>query len=323
MKFLLFLLLPTAVLAQLKWKNVDSLFQPLPASVHVYYTNDSLDGKPNISYYATASLKDQKLDFMADTTLARRITPNQFFKKNNSPIITVNSTFFEFKHNKNVNTVIKNKKIVGYNIHSFSGKGKDSLTYMHPFTSAIGINKKRQADVAWIYTDSSLGYAYAMQQPVTKLLKDSLNYLSFKTAKQEARANGDKIGSKNRFKKWKMTTAVGGGPVMIQNGQIQITNNQEMRFSGNTGLTDKHPRTCMGYTQNGQLIILVVQGRFKGIAEGASLQQAAKILQNLGCVEALNLDGGGSSCMLINGKETIKPSDKEGQRPVPCVFIIK
>jgi exopolysaccharide biosynthesis protein len=43
----------------------------------------------------------------------------------------------------------------------------------------------------------------------------------------------------------------------------------------------------------------------------------------LGCVEALNLDGGGSSCMLINGKETIWPSDKGQQRAVPAVFIIK
>jgi len=40
-------------------------------------------------------------------------------------------------------------------------------------------------------------------------------------------------------------------------------------------------------------------------------------------LEALNLDGGGSSCLLINGKETIKPSDKEGQRPVPAVFMIR
>jgi exopolysaccharide biosynthesis protein len=37
----------------------------------------------------------------------------------------------------------------------------------------------------------------------------------------------------------------------------------------------------------------------------------------------LNLDGGGSSCMLINGKETIKPSDPTGQRAVPAVFLIK
>ncbi|HQV87048.1 MAG TPA: hypothetical protein PKZ90_14020, partial [Chitinophagaceae bacterium] len=39
---------------QLKWQNVDSLFQPLPPSVHVYKTTDLLDGKPNIAYYVEA-----------------------------------------------------------------------------------------------------------------------------------------------------------------------------------------------------------------------------------------------------------------------------
>jgi exopolysaccharide biosynthesis protein len=56
---------------------------------------------------------------------------------------------------------------------------------------------------------------------------------------------------------------------------------------------------------------------------GASLEEEAAILQQLGCIEALNLDGGGSSCLLVNGKETIKPSDKEGQRAVPAVFMIR
>ena len=79
----------------------------------------------------------------------------------------------------------------------------------------------------------------------------------------------------------------------------------------------------MGYTANHRLIILVIQGRFPGVAEGASLEQEAKILKDLGCYEALNLDGGGSTCMLINGKETVKPSDKQGQRPIPAVFLIK
>ena len=49
----------------------------------------------------------------------------------------------------------------------------------------------------------------------------------------------------------------------------------------------------------------------------------SKIFIDLGAVEAINLDGGGSSCLLINGKETIKPSDPTGQRPVPAVFFVK
>jgi exopolysaccharide biosynthesis protein len=105
-------------------------------------------------------------------------------------------------------------------------------------------------------------------------------------------------------------------------GQIKITNNEELKFAGKA-IDDKHPRTAMGYTNDNKLILLVVQGRFPGIAEGADLKQEAKILQDLGCWEALNLDGGGSSCMLVNGKETIKPSDATGQRGVPAVFLIR
>ncbi len=88
------------------------------------------------------------------------------------------------------------------------------------------------------------------------------------------------------------------------------------------GEQDRHPRTAMGYTKNGRLIILAIEGRRPGIAEGATLLHEATMLKDIGCWEALNLDGGGSSCLLVNGKETIKPSDKEGQRPVPAVFQV-
>jgi len=118
-----------------------------------------------------------------------------------------------------------------------------------------------------------------------------------------------------------MQTTVGGGPVLVQTGQIKITNNEELRFAGKA-INDKHPRTAMGYTKDNRLIILVVEGR-NPKAAGATLPQLAEIFVHLGCWEALNLDGGGSSCLLVNGKETIKPSDTGGQRPVPAVFIIK
>jgi exopolysaccharide biosynthesis protein len=123
-----------------------------------------------------------------------------------------------------------------------------------------------------------------------------------------------------RFKKWKMNTAIGGGPVLVQKGEVCITNKEERMFLN--GEADLHPRTSMGYTRDGRLLLLVVEGRNPGIAMGASLIEMATLLQSLGCIEALNLDGGGSSCLLINGKETIKPSDKEGQRPVPAVFMV-
>ena len=119
-----------------------------------------------------------------------------------------------------------------------------------------------------------------------------------------------------------MQTAVGGGPVLLQNGSIKITSEAELKFTGKA-INDKHPRTCMSYTNDGRLIVMAIQGRFPGVAEGATLTQEAELLKGIGCVEALNLDGGGSSCLLINGKETIKPSEKGVERPVPAVFLIK
>jgi hypothetical protein len=301
--------------AQLKWINVDSLYQPLPASVHVFKTTDSLDGKPNIAYYVIADLKDKRILFEADTTLNRGLTPAQFYQKNNQPLVVVNCTFFSFQTNQNLSVVIKDGKLVGYNIHSIPGRGYDTLTFRHPFGSAIGISENRQPDVAWVYSDSIRKKTYGVQFPIAPV-KDSIR--SFNLGK----AIHSVSGGSSRLTGWKMQTAIGGGPVLLQAGIISITNNEELKFAGKA-IEDKHPRTAIGYTKNNKLIILVVQGRFPTIAEGATLGQEAQILKDLGCWEALNLDGGGSSCMLVNGKETIKPSDKEGQRAVPAVFIIK
>ncbi len=310
--------IPITSFAQVTWVNVDADYAPLPASVQVFKTTDSVDGKPFIAYYVKAKLKDKKLDFTTDTTLGRRLTPLQFYEKNEQPLVVVNTTFFSFATNQNLNAVIKNGKMIGYNIHTIPMKGKDTFQYRHPLGSALGIDKKRNTDVAWLFTDSTKSFPYAIQFPV-EAYKDSV------TTVPVINVSGNMILNTKtvlKLKQWKMETAIGGGPVLVQNGKIKITNNEELKFAGKA-INDKHPRTCMGYTNDGYLIIMAIQGRFPGIAEGATLEQEAKLLIDIGCVEALNLDGGGSSCMLVNGKETIKPSDKGKERPVPAVFIVR
>lgn len=320
--FILMFVQSTHTAAQMKWQQVDDLFQPLPASVHVYRSVDSLDGKPCIAYYVEADLRDRKLEFTVDTSLRRRLKPSEYFEKNNRALLVVNTTFFSFATHQNLNVVIRDKKLLGFNIHTINGRGKDTFTYRHPLGSAIGISKNRKADIAWLYTDSSLRYAYAYQAPVPAV-RDSSIHFSKEAALWAIRESWPpKVRVRLNFGPWKMKTAVGGGPVLIQNGEIRITNNEEIKFAGKA-IDDKHPRTAMGYTKDNKLIILVIEGRHPGKAEGASLTQEAQILKDLGCWEALNLDGGGSSCMLVNGKETIRVSDAGGQRPVPAVFMIR
>ena len=324
MKFCLIVFLLTvsfSSIAQTHWKNLDSIYQPLPASVHVYKSTDSIDGKPDVVYYVIADLKDKRLNFTTDTTYKRRLTPSQFFKKDNHPLLVVNSCFFSFATNQNLNIVEKNGKLVGYNVHSIAGKKKDTLTYYHSFDGAIGITKNRTADIAWIYTDSSKKYPYVSEFAIPSMhdstAEHSFDYIELHTSL----VAGEGGGSIPSLKKWKMETAIGGGPVLVQNNKVQISNNEERKFAGNA-INDRHPRTAIGYTNDNKLIIIVAEGRSE-TASGLTLTQEAKILVDLGCEEALNLDGGGSTCMLVNGKQTNKPSDKEGERPVPSVFLIE
>lgn len=86
---------------------------------------------------------------------------------------------------------------------------------------------------------------------------------------------------------------------------------------------DFHPRSGIGYTAGGKLILLAIEGRNKGVAEGATFPQMAKIFTDLHCEEALNLDGGGSSALYVQQQNTIKPSDAGGQRAVPAVLVIR
>ena len=306
--------------SQVKWTNVDSLYQPLPSSLHIYFSDSAIDTAVFRAYYLIADLKDKKLDFTVDTTLNRRLTPSQFYEGGGRPVVVVNCTFFAFETNRNLNVVIKEGKMLAYNVHTVAGRGKDTLTYRHPFGSAIGISKKRKADIAWLFTDSSTHYAYATQVAKTAT-KDSTIVMPLLTVKSMRNGWLHERPGKKSFHKWAMQTAIGGGPVALQHGEIVIANEEELKFTGKA-INDKHPRTAMGYTRDDKLIILVIEGR-NSIAHGATLQQEAQILKDLACIEALNLDGGGSSCMLVNGKETIKPSDKEGQRAVPTVFMIR
>jgi hypothetical protein len=311
-KLILAALLPVpsviSCFAQLNWKKMDTAFGPLPSSMHIYSTTDSLDGKPFVSYYVSVKLRDKNLSFTAQTGKDKRYTPSEYYLQEDRPLLVVNCAFFSYETNQNLSLIMKDGKLIAYNIVSLKGIGKDSADYYYPTRSAIGINKSRKASVAWIFTDSVHGRPYAFEKsPVI--------------AKGRARVPSIITLGQVDWKWWKMQTAVGGGPGLIHDGRIWISSREEQMFVGQE--KERHPRTAMGITHKGRLIILVIQGRFPGVAEGATLEQEAVILKKIGCYRALNLDGGGSSCMLVNGKETIKPSDKEGQRPLAAVFMVR
>jgi exopolysaccharide biosynthesis protein len=122
---------------------------------------------------------------------------------------------------------------------------------------------------------------------------------------------------------WKPREAIGAGPLLIKNGKYQnMWENELFDEASGVGPTYNHPRSAIAYHPNGYLIFFVCEGRNKTAnTPGLTLKEVADLLLDLGCSEAINLDGGGSSCMLLNGKETIIPSDGK-QRTIPNTVAI-
>ncbi len=88
--------------------------------------------------------------------------------------------------------------------------------------------------------------------------------------------------------------AISGETRLIINGSIV----------GDLNDTDLHPRTAVGYSKNGRyLYLVVVDGRQPLYSEGITLRELAELLLSLGAYNAMNLDGGGSSTMVIRGRD--------------------
>lgn len=292
-------LLPAIAYAQLTWRPSETHNRGLPPGVKVYETTDSLNGKPFRAFYLEADLKDPQLEFVVLSGNGKRYTPAQFDSiENHNTLAVINTTFFSFKDNSNVNIVMHNGKVLAAN-----PKFKKYTT-----RGAFGINRHRQPDIAWVYNVGKKNRAYAYDEPVTPIINGT-DTIYREPGKRFPRG----------AHKWKMKEAVGGGPVLVQNGQPFITSKQEKMLNEK----DFHPRSAVGYTADGKLILLAIEGRNKGVAEGATFPQMAKIFTDLHCVEALNLDGGGSSALYVQQQNTIKPSDAGGQRAVPTVLVIR
>jgi exopolysaccharide biosynthesis protein len=120
---------------------------------------------------------------------------------------------------------------------------------------------------------------------------------------------------------WKQAAnIVGGGPQLIRNGRVEITNAAEKILP--SFVSDFHPRTAIAKLKSGQILLVAVDGRQPGVSAGMSLTMLADLLIEFGAVEAINLDGGGSTTMVIRNKLVNKPSDATGERPVSDAILI-
>lgn len=128
-------------------------------------------------------------------------------------------------------------------------------------------------------------------------------------------ANEVKVG--NPTKTEPAIAAVSGFTPLIIDGKIVTNKNMAL-----------HPRTAVGIDRSGRkLYLVVVDGRQKNYSEGMSLNELARLMDGLGCYNALNLDGGGSSIMFLRSSEgkllVVNKPCVTPHRPIPVMLVVK
>ncbi|MFJ8085871.1 phosphodiester glycosidase family protein [Streptomyces sp. NPDC096205] len=121
------------------------------------------------------------------------------------------------------------------------------------------------------------------------------------------------------------TSVINGAPLLLRNGRTALDpvrdgwgpveiegSDREALF--NAWYLRRNPRTAAGVTKDGRIILLTADGRRPGYTVGLSTPETAAVMRSLGAVNALNLDGGGSTAMVVNNALQGTPSDRTGER---------
>jgi hypothetical protein len=109
---------------------------------------------------------------------------------------------------------------------------------------------------------------------------------------------------------------IGGNPVIVRDGRIVWED-----VNGNTSFHGLNPRTGVGVTADGRVLLIAVDGRQPGYSKGMTLRRFARLFKDYGAVNALNLDGGGSTTVVVNGRVKNRPSDG-GERSVSSALVV-
>lgn len=119
---------------------------------------------------------------------------------------------------------------------------------------------------------------------------------------------------------FKAEVIVGAGPRLLSAGQM--LGESEPGFNVQTFYRARHPRTALGWRADGRFVLVTVDGRQPRKSVGMTIPELAALLRELGCVEAINLDGGGSTTMVIQNKVINSPSDATGERAVSDALLL-
>jgi exopolysaccharide biosynthesis protein len=280
----------------MNWLPLNSANQELPAGVRAYSgVNDTL---PLRAWYVYIDESDPSITTrvaMSDDETDNRETVSSF-ARDLGACVAVNGGYFNMSATpaRHGGLLLKNGVLLEPATRTVT---RDSVQYQ-AVRAAIGFVED-DVRITWVTTLDRVVYEWPSppkHQPGQPA--DSLDY---------------RIASP-----WAVRDALSAGPALMMDGEIQITSDEEVFFG--SSIPDVHPRSAAGQTADGALIIMVVDGR-QDISRGVYLEELAALMKDVGAVQALNLDGGGSSALVINGTLLNRPAGGTTEREVMSALV--
>ncbi len=191
-----------------------------------------------------------------------------------------------------------------------------------PLDTLVRTRAMRLDPIVPVRQDSSVGrYVARATRPGDTLSVGDTLLLVVPPAMRARVVAGDTVTVQRRITPVWPRETVGGRGVLLIDSVVGADVDKE----GNAGFQGLNPRTAAGIARVGtsqRLLLAVIDGRQPGYSVGMTLRQTAELLQSLGAQRAINLDGGGSSAMVVRDHATgalrvrNRPSDPTGERPV-------
>ncbi len=282
---------------QLDWEPLESVNKELPSGVRVYKGyNNTL---PLLAWYVFIDQK--RPDIMTRVAVSDDKTDNRetvsSFARDLGACVVVNGGFFrnDLTPSEHVGLLVFDGSIVTPATNSILS---NSERY-HTARAAIGFKKTGDVDIAWVTTHDNKLYEWS--EPPNHRPGQPAGPHDYRNAKE-----------------WNVRDAIGAGPALVVDGHPHVTSDEEAFFA--ESFNQANPRTAAGITADGALILLVVDGR-QPESRGVTLDELSILMRDLGAVDAINLDGGGSSTLVVNGTLLNRPAGGIFEREVMSAIV--
>jgi len=287
-------------------------FAELPAGVEVYKTTSDLNGRKFQAWYAIADCSGDEIELrVQDPGNPAGVTVDDQFT--DDCCVLVNGGLFDFSTHTHDGIKVIDGVLTGtvYNPRG-SWDQNDTGEYNRWYNvtrGVFGVDAAGKPSILWAGTANERTMYY--NQPLPSV-RGEAQYAAVSSVLPAAPVE------------WSPRYALGCGPVIMHGGECLIDGaitekgyqltDYEIWTDGLASASYLADQTIVGLTADGKVILFVCDGRVEGLSLGASHQEACAILKALGCVDALKLDGGGSTAMVVCGQHVNDLTG--GNRPV-------